>query len=219
MVAHQVLGDWETELNKLAINYEMRVYDDGSSDGTGRLVDDLARHNDRIVVTHQSTSLGHGPTILQGYKEARGVWVFQVDGDNEMKTADFSSLWSKRHSYDFLLGWRLNRQSTFMRRIYSTVARLSVRLLFGGRVRDVNAAYRLMRGDRLAELLPLIDKESLAPNVILTGLAARRGMRMFETGVLYEARKSGGPVISLTFLKLVFYSFIQTLRAAFRSHH
>jgi hypothetical protein len=66
-----------------------------------------------------------------------------------------------------------------------------VRLLFGKGVADVNTPYRLMRRARLTELIAGLPDDLFAPNVILSGLAVRRGLRLYETEVPHQGRRTG----------------------------
>src|SRR5438445_3120274 len=79
----EVVGGWDRQLGSLGVRYEIRVYDDGSRDGTGDLIAALAREHPTVAAVRQ-TNRGHGPTILRGYHEARGEWVFQTDSDDEI---------------------------------------------------------------------------------------------------------------------------------------
>src|SRR4051812_48649922 len=86
-----VLDAWANELSRLGIDYELRVYNDGSKDRTLEILQQKAQTLPRLVVgTHENR--GHGPTILRGYGEARGEWVFQVDSDDEMPADHFGTL-------------------------------------------------------------------------------------------------------------------------------
>jgi glycosyltransferase involved in cell wall biosynthesis len=185
-----VVKSWAAELDRLGIDYEMRVYDDGSRDQTPVALEQLSNEIPRLLVTRHSNR-GHGPTILRGYREARGEWVFQTDSDGEMEPDSFSRLWEKRADYDFLLGIRGGRVWTPPRWVMTRGSRLAVRLLFGAGVKDVNTPYRLMRRARLAELLPSLPDDLFAPNVILSGLAVRRGLRLYETEVPHQGRRTG----------------------------
>lgn len=55
----EVLSEWIRELERLAIDYEMLVYNDGSSDRTGSLLQEIAQHNPRLQVASQPNR-GHG---------------------------------------------------------------------------------------------------------------------------------------------------------------
>jgi glycosyltransferase involved in cell wall biosynthesis len=186
----RVVADWCAELDRLAIDYELRVYDDGSTDGTADALARVAATRPRLVALRHANR-GHGPTVLRGYREARGEWVFQTDGDGEASPADFEALWSRRHAYDFLVGRRVERQGGLARRALTFGCRASVRLLFASPIRDANCPYRLMRRTALATLLPALPDTVFAPNAILSGLAARARLRICEIPIRWTPRGSG----------------------------
>jgi glycosyltransferase involved in cell wall biosynthesis len=196
-----VVRAWAAELDRLGIDYELRVYDDGSRDRTGEALVKLSEEIPRLLVTRHSNR-GHGPTILRGYREARGEWVFQTDSDGEMEPDSFGRLWAERERHDFLFGIRAGRVWTAPRWVMTRVSRLAVRMLFGKGVADVNTPYRLMRRERLAELLTGLPDDLFAPNVILSGLAVRRGLRIWETPVPHQGRRHGGGSL-VSFRKLI----------------
>jgi hypothetical protein len=73
----------------------------------------------------------------------------------------------------------------------SAGSRAAVHLLIGRGVRDVNSPYRLMRRSALLPLLDLMPADPFAPNTLLSGLAARAGLRILEVPVPHEGRRSG----------------------------
>ena len=185
-----VLGEWLAELERIGVDCRLSVYDDGSRDGTARILAGLAERDPRIRVVSQANR-GHGPTILRGYREARTPWIFQVDSDGEMAAAHFAALWRERERYDFLVGDRQDRESVFVRRMVSAGSRAAVHLLVGNGVRDVNSPYRLMRRETLARLLDLVPEDAFAPNTLLAGLAGRARLRILEVPVPHQGRRSG----------------------------
>ena len=191
-----VLDEWTAVLDALRIDYEMRVYDDGSRDGSRAAIESRAASHARVVALHHANR-GHGPTILRGYGESRGEWVFQTDSDGETPADAFPRLWELRADYDFIVGTRSGRHSPVPRRMLSGGARLAARLLFGARMRDVNSPYRLMRGAWLREQLPFLSTASAVPNVILSGLAARTKARIAEVPVVFAERRAGTSSLSL----------------------
>ncbi len=205
------LEAWVRELERLDIDYELRLYDDGSRDRTPERLDQLAAHSERIRVIHQPNA-GHGPTILRGYLETRGEWIFQTDSDGEIGPEGFATLWRHRRDFDFLLGFRQGRKASLARRLMTAGARGAIRLRFGrtaeGKtVQDVNTPFRLMRREPLLPLLEQVPTTTFAPNVALSGLAAAHGLRIFETPV--RSRERAGGETSLQRFKL--------LRAALQS--
>ncbi|MBA3638307.1 MAG: glycosyltransferase family 2 protein [Acidobacteriota bacterium] len=188
-VAH-VVSEWMATVDRLGILYEFLVLDDGSTDDTQAALGSLAaRHPHLRVLRH--ANIGHGPTILRGFTESRGDWVFQIDSDGEIGPAGFDDMWRHREGFDLLLGDRISRSAPLVRQVITAVSRASVRLLFGRGIHDVNVPYRLMRGPLLRELAAALPPNLFAPNVILSGLAIRRQLRIYQTPVQHVGRQHG----------------------------
>lgn len=185
-----VVASWTSALDRLGIDYECLLYDDGSTDGTGAKLDALADRYPRVRVTHHANR-GHGPSIMRGYREASGRWVFQTDSDDEIPASAFADLWSRREGADVVIGVRTGRQSEMARRLLTAGAAFAVRIMYGSGVTDVNSPFRLMRGEALARLVPRVPETAFAPNVILSGLFARDRLRCVDVPVPATPRRTG----------------------------
>jgi len=73
---------------------ELVVVDDGSRDGTGRLLDAAAASDPRIKVIHQPNG-GHGAALLTGLKAATGDHLFLIDSDRQIPLDEFKAAWSE----------------------------------------------------------------------------------------------------------------------------
>jgi len=212
-VIADVVAEWVSVLDGLGVPYEMRVYDDGSRDRTPEILGAALRAHPRATVVRHANR-GHGPTIYDGYRAARGEWVLQVDADGESPAAAFHELWSRRDAADVVVGWRDGRTAPPGRRLLTAMSRLTARVLFGCRVRDVNCPYRLYRRTALARLLPAVPADAFAPNVILVGLAARLGLRIVEVQVPGSRTPVRRRRTSRRFWWGAVRSFAQTIRVA-----
>ena len=221
-VVGDVLRKWDEELGQLGIDSVIRPYNDGSKDGSLRVMREFATAHKRVEVRDKANS-GHGPTILTGYREAarNGFdWIFQIDSDDEMGTEKFEDLWCRRGDYDFLIGRREGRVQALSRRIVSFFSRLCVRMFYGKSVWDVNSPYRLMRVSAFKDFYGAIPITTFAPNVILSGLAARHHLRCFEIQVPQRDRTTGEcSMRKWKLLKAAVRSFIQTIVFAFHRVH
>ena len=189
-----VLEKWHAALDGLGIDFEIRPYNDGSKDDTLAVMEATAGRLDRRVAVRNKPNGGHGNTILTGYREAAADgfdWVFQIDSDDEMGPEKFGELWERRNEYDFLVGIRDGRRQALPRKVVSFVSRLCVRIFYGKGVWDVNTPYRLMRVSAFRGFYAAIPLTTFAPNVILSGLAARHRLRMFEMPVPQHDRTTG----------------------------
>lgn len=202
-----VVREWHDELCSLKMHFELHVFNDGSKDSSLTILRNLQKSLPHLKV-HDQPNKGHGPTILQSYKSFSHVpWIFQVDSDNEVRPESFKLLWEKKDLYDFLLGRRIDKQNPLVRQVISAVAAGIVRFTFGNGVSDVNSPFRLMRGQAFQEVFPMIPDQTFAPNVIVTGLACLKKMRIYEVGIPYQFRQTGK--VSINKFKL--------MRAAWRS--
>lgn len=212
----EVLEAWSDLLHGAGIDYELRAYDDGSPDDSLAVLRRHAAKDPRLRVASHGNR-GHGPTVLRGYREARGRFVFQVDSDHELPPEPFLELWRHRESVDLALGVRSFGERAAARRLVSTMARLAVRVLFGPGVQDPNCPYRLMRRSWLEGALASIPADAFAPNVLLSGLAIRSGARIRELPVTSRPRQAGAPsLVRLGLWRGAWRAFRDTRRVAGR---
>jgi glycosyltransferase involved in cell wall biosynthesis len=190
----------------------MIVLDDGSTDDTAAQLEHF-RSDQAIEIIHQA-NIGHGPTILRGYRRAVGLadWVFQCDSDGEISPLFFPLFWQRRGRSDAVLGIREWDGRSAGRRIISRVARLTIRLVFGPGVLDVNVPYRLIRASLLRDLVAQIPPDTFAPNVIISGALARAGIPITQIPVQCEGRRTGSSSIArLKLWRAAAISFRQTI--------
>lgn len=212
-----VLEKWDDALSALNIDYCIRPYNDGSKDNSLAVMRKIAESKNRIDVRDKPNG-GHGHTILTGYLEASNDgfdWIFQIDSDDEMGPYKFGDLWNAREEYDFLVGIRDGRVQALPRKIISFVSRLCVRLFYGKSVWDVNTPYRLMRVSVFKTIFDSIPMETFAPNVIISGMAAKKHLRCYEIRVPQHDRTTGEVSIKKWKLfKAAVRSFVQTIAFA-----
>src|SRR5262249_49409827 len=95
-----VVRDWCTFLGELVgeVNYEILIVNDGSTDGTGRILDRIRKEQRCLRVIHQ-LNLGHDVAVRRGYDLARGRYVAQIDGNGRHEPTEFTAMWEKRGDY------------------------------------------------------------------------------------------------------------------------
>lgn len=209
----ETLGSWVRALDALDITYELRIIDDGSTDGTAEAVAGV----EGISVWSKANE-GHGPTILRGYAEAveRAEWVFQADSDDEIPASALAAMWEARADHDAVLGVRVGREQDAVRKVMSIGAKWTVRLFYGGTLQDVNCPFRLMRASALAPVVERIPADTFAPNPVIAGALVRAGADIVEVEVPYQPRAAGAPT---SLWKRTPRVFTETIRLAprFRS--
>ena len=210
----KVLDDWIGVCERLGIDFEITIYDGGSTDATLDIVRASIEANAQgRVVLKVLPGVPHGPLILQGYRESSSDWLFQMDSDDAFGTEAFEQLWQRREEFDLLIGCRTGRRSNWSRRAVTLTGRLVIRALFNSKVADANTPYRLMRRSAIVDLLRIVPDNALVPNVLLSGLAGSAGLRLYQIEVV----DAGAPVgtarlASFRLGRVALQSFAQLIR-------
>jgi glycosyltransferase involved in cell wall biosynthesis len=176
-------------LEKLNADFEVIVVDDGSSDETGRIADEIAGDHDKVKVVHHERNLGYGAALQSGFKAATKELVFYTDGDGQFDINEMPPLLDLMEQYDIVSCYRLNRRDPLIRKINGWCWTRLVCLLFGLKVRDIDCAFKLYKREifdriELSSSGALIDAEILAR-------AARKGYRITQKGVHHYPRTAG----------------------------
>jgi glycosyltransferase involved in cell wall biosynthesis len=216
-IIQYVIDDWCGCLERLGLNYEIHCYNDGSKDNTSAVLAKAAAAKPNRVFAIDKPNSGHGPTILLGYQTLapRAKWIFQIDSDNELRTDEFPALWQAAQGKDYAAGYRAELQYPLPRKVVSAISLMTVQMLYGGGLKDVNCPYRLMRSEIFAPLFSKIPSDTFAPNVLISGLVSLKKLAFAQVPVRHISRQTGEVSIQkLKLLKVAIKSFRQTI--AFR---
>jgi glycosyltransferase involved in cell wall biosynthesis len=181
-------------LPRFADDLEVTVVDDGSSDRTGAIADELASRDSRVRVIHHEARRGYGGAVRSGLVAATRPWVFYTDGDRQFALEDLARLIAASDGADAVVGYREKRSDPARRLFVAWVYNHVIRLLFGGSWRDVDCAFKLFRRD-VFERVPLERVRSngafFSPELLIT--LRRAGVRVRQVGVRHFPRTAGEP--------------------------
>jgi glycosyltransferase involved in cell wall biosynthesis len=131
---------------RLSADFEIIVVNDGSSDSTREIADELARTYPEVRVVHHQRNRGYGGALRSGFLEARKDLIFYTDGDAQYDPAELEVLWNRFGAdVDLVNGYKISRSDPWHRIVIGRVYHHTVKLLFGLRVRDVDCDFRLLR--------------------------------------------------------------------------
>lgn len=186
-----VIRSYHDEVTSKIAGSELIAVDDCSTDGTYEILERLKNEIPELRVLKNPVNSGHGKSVRAGYEAAETEYVFQTDSDNQFKTCDFWKLYTLKNSHDFILGFRKVRHDPLPRLVLTRIIRIANAFFLGVWIKDANCPFRLMKKSVLDSLLANVDREALAPNIMLSVLAAKRGIRMAEVPVTHYERATG----------------------------
>ena len=169
--------------------FELLLVDDGSSDGSEAIADDLALQHPQVRVVRHPAQLGYGAVLTTGYGEALGEVIAYSDVDMPAPLEHFARALPLLRDADLVIGYPTGVQKPIHRHLYTWVYGKMVQGLLRLDVKDANFSFKLLRRS-LADALDLgaetgfIDAELLAQ-------ARAAGAKRLELAVPFQARPSG----------------------------
>ena len=200
-VIEEVIRTYYSEIIANIADSEFIVIDDCSTDNTNKILEGLKKELPELRVLKTPVNSGHGRAMRMGYEAAGKEWVFQLDSDNQFDVRDFRKLYGEKERFDFILGFREKRRDPAHRLVLSSIIRVANFFIFKTWIKDANSPFRLIKRELLLKLLESVGKEAVAPNIMISVLAKKKGIKMTEVPVTHRERKTG--VVSIAHWKLI----------------
>ena len=178
-------------LNAWCIDFEILVVNDGSTDQTGEIVEALAltgAHSRVRLITH-ATNEGYGASLVSGFAAATKELVFFMDSDGQFDIRDLEEFFPLIDSYDAVIGYRIDRQDSWMRKLNAWGWKKLIGWVLGVHVRDVDCAFKLFHTEFLHQH-PLETRGAMINAELLYRLK-RAGCSYKEVGVIHLPRLHG----------------------------
>jgi glycosyltransferase involved in cell wall biosynthesis len=175
--------------------YELILVDDGSTDGSDRMLADLHARDPRVKVLRFRRNFGQTAALAAGFDYAHGDIVVSLDGDMQNDPVDIPKLVAKlNEGYDLVNGWRLNRQDPFLnRRLPSQIANWIIGLTTQVKIHDYGCTLKVFRREVVKNLKLYGEMHRFIP-----ALVGDVGARITEMPVTHHPRKHGTSKYGLT---------------------
>ncbi len=170
------------EIRSVLPTVEIIAVDDGSTDGTGKIISDL---NDIRLIALQK-NCGQSAAMYAGLRAAKGELIAMMDGDGQNDPAEIPKLVEAMSSADVVFGVRKNRQDTMARLIASKIANAIRRLALGDNATDTGCSLKVIRREHVALLVPFNGLHRYLPAFL-----QRAGLKSVEVPVNHRSRKAG----------------------------
>lgn len=200
----KLIMDWYPVVQNVGTESRLVIVNDGSKDGTWQMLQALTENRPQLLALTKQNG-GHGSTVLFGYRyaiENGADWIFQTDSDGQTNPAEFAQFWESRNDFDAIIGNRTVRGDGKSRKMVENVVCLLLWLVFGIRVKDANAPFRLMKADLVAKYINRLPKDYNLPNIMLTTYFVYYREKVSFLEISFKPRQGGTNSINL---KKIFY--------------
>lgn len=134
--------------------FEIIFVDDGSADGSLRILAEIARKDRRVKVVGFRRNFGQTAAMAAGIDYSEGKVIVFMDSDLQNEPADIRKLLDKiDEGYDVVSGWRMDRKDKlFMRRIPSKIANRLISKVTGIPLHDLGCSLKAYRAEVLKKV-------------------------------------------------------------------
>jgi glycosyltransferase involved in cell wall biosynthesis len=178
-----------SSLTNAQITYEIICVDDGSSDGSDRLLKTSALDRTDLCAVLLRRNYGQTAAISAGFRYAQGEVIITIDGDLQNDPIDIPMLLNtlEEGEYDLVSGWRRDRQDTKLTRVLpSKIANWLIGQVTGVRLHDYGCSLKAYRSDLVSDLNLYGELHRFLP-----ALAFIEGARITERVVTHHPRRFG----------------------------
>ncbi len=175
------------------VEHEIVYVDDGSSDGTPKILAELAATTPTLVRVRHKQSCGQSAAVITGVKAARGVYIATLDGDGQNDPADIPVMLAAARDAEergplpvLIAGHRVARRDSSSKRLGSKIANRVRSYLLQDATPDTGCGLKLFRRQAFLEL-PHFDHI----HRFLPALFIRAGGHVVSVPVRHHARAHG----------------------------
>jgi len=185
----------EVIANVLAVPLEIELLcvDDGSTDGSREILDDLAQKHGQMRVFRQPRNMGKGAALRRGIREATGDLVIIQDADLEYDPAEYPRMIEPllHNKADVVYGSRFmggepHRVLYFWHSVGNWFLTLLSNCLTNINLTDMETCYKAFRRE-IIQSIP-IEENRFGFEPEITVKVARRHLRIYEVGISYCGR-------------------------------
>lgn len=199
------VNDWYPVVEAHNANGESRlvIINDGSKDDTYQILLELSKDRPLLQPLTKPNG-GHGATVLFGYLYAidNGAdFIFQTDSDGQTNPKEFEAFWEARNQYDAVIGNRVVRGDGRDRKFVEDTVCFLLRVIFGVKVKDANAPFRLMRSFLVAKYIDKLPKDFNIPNIMFTTYFVYHREKVKFIPITFKPRQGG--VNSINIKKII----------------
>lgn len=186
-----VVAEALSACRRVASDYEVVIVDDGSTDGTGEIADELASgHPDEVRVVHHPENRGFSGAMRSCMRNAAKDWVFLGPADGQADYADLERFVALSRDNELVFSYRTGRGDPWRRKASSWLWYTLLRVLFGCRIPEFSSTFLFRRAT--LDRLPVKVREDASNFLPVLFLQANaRGVPIGLVGTVQAERRGG----------------------------
>jgi glycosyltransferase involved in cell wall biosynthesis len=174
-------------------SWEMIVVNDGSSDGSRQILDELASQTPKLEVVHHERNRGYGAALKTGIRRTSAELILITDADGTYPHERLPELLDVARHADMVVGARIAADVEYplIRKIPKLFLRRYASWLAGQSIPDINSGMRVFRrsvAERFLKILP--DTFSFTTTITISMLTNRYDVRFIPIGYKTRVGKS-----------------------------
>lgn len=172
--------------NSRSAEFEIIYIDDGSTDGSSQILENLSLIYTEVKVLHFDQSYGQTSALDVGFHHADGELIVTMDGDLQLDPVDILTLLPLATRYDLVCGWRKDRHDNIVRKISSRIANGVRSSITGDRAHDTGCSLKVFRRSVIERMVLFEGMHRFFPV-----LALMHGFTVTEVPVRHYPRAHG----------------------------
>ena len=177
-------------VNKLELNYEIILIDDGSKDDSWKSIIEITSSNKNVKALRFLKNYGKSQALSAGFKASKGDVIITMDADLQDDPNEIPELYRlvKEEKFDLVSGWKKVRyDSYFSKNIPSKVFNWAARITSGVKLNDFNCGIKAYKKDLINQI-----KLTGGMHRYIPVLAKNAGYsKITEKVVIHHPRKHG----------------------------
>ncbi|HOZ45332.1 MAG TPA: glycosyltransferase family 2 protein [Candidatus Hydrogenedentes bacterium] len=175
---------------KLDLDWDLTIIDDGSGPKTQDLLDEIVRHFPHVRIIRHEKNRGYGGALRSGFGAATREWIFYTDGDAQYDVRELDVLIERAGpDVDVVQGYKITRNDPAHRRVIGRIYHWIVKIAFGLKLRDVDCDFRLLRRS-IFDTICLESNSGVICAEMMTKIS-KAGFRIVQVPVHHYQRAHG----------------------------
>lgn len=175
---------------KIAKEWEILIINDGSSDDTLKIAEELSRKDKRIKIITHYPNRGYGASLKEGFTNASYEYVVFTDGDGQFDFSEVDRFLDKLPQSDLVIGYRQERRDNLVRHVLMNLLKIWDYIFFGINYKDIDCGFKMFKKEAIQDLMPLRSEGAMITTEILAK-AKKKHLKVAQVGVSHYPRQYG----------------------------